>query len=85
MCQGLSGLSAGVLMRALGLDKGPGAAIKVERDWKLIILPSKAGSSVKHSTARCAELNSSHCVSSIKTGSPLSHGGTSITGIKMFN
>lgn len=37
--------SAGLLMSAVGLDQGPRAAIKEERDWNLIILLSRARSS----------------------------------------
>lgn len=38
-------------MSALRLDQGPRAAIKEERDWRLIILPSRAGSSLNFSQA----------------------------------
>lgn len=56
MCQGLSGLSAEVLMSALGLDQAPGlqGSIKEEWDWRLIILPSRAGSSLDFSLVLCS-------------------------------
>lgn len=51
MCRGLSGLSAGVLMSAFGLDQGPGAAELCQRGEGLEAdyPPSRAGSSLDFS------------------------------------